>query len=182
MTEAEWSGCADPYAMLRFLKFNLGVRKVRLFAAACHRQQWGRRDEEVRAAVAEVERLADSRPAIEALGLPAAKADADAARYAARCALRATGADPAAQAALLRCIFGPLPFRAVRIDPAWRTAAVMALANGIYAEGRFEDMPILADALEESGCMGQDITQHLRQPGHVHVRGCWALDLLLEKR
>jgi hypothetical protein len=41
-------------------------------------------------------------------------------------------------------------------------------------------MPILADALEESGCDHTDILNHLRQPGE-HVRGCWVLDLLFSK-
>jgi hypothetical protein len=83
--------------------------------------------------------------------------------------------------ALLHDLFGPLPFRAVRIDPAWLTAAVMALAKSMVAEGRFEDMPILADALDEAGCTNQEILQHLSRPGHVHVRGCWLLDLILAK-
>jgi hypothetical protein len=38
-------------------------------------------------------------------------------------------------------------------------------------------MPILADALEESGCENTDILLHCRQPGE-HVRGCWVIDLL----
>jgi hypothetical protein len=39
---------------------------------------------------------------------------------------------------------------------------------------------VLADALEEAGCAHADILNHCRQPG-VHVRGCWALDLILGK-
>lgn len=85
----------------------------------------------------------------------------------------------------------------------WLTPAVLALARGIYEECRFEDMPILADALEEAGCDHEDILQHCRgqemrfirrnldyandyEFGPVwgpmrgpHVRGCWVLDLLL---
>jgi hypothetical protein len=38
----------------------------------------------------------------------------------------------------------------------------------------------LADALEEAGCADADILSHLRGPG-PHVRGCWAVDLLLGK-
>jgi hypothetical protein len=37
-------------------------------------------------------------------------------------------------------------------DPAWRTPTVMSIGQVIYDEHRFEDMPILADALEEAGC------------------------------
>jgi hypothetical protein len=39
---------------------------------------------------------------------------------------------------------------------------------------------VLSDALEEAGCDKEDILNHLRGPG-PHVRGCWALDLLLGK-
>jgi hypothetical protein len=38
-------------------------------------------------------------------------------------------------------------------------------------------LAILADALEEVGCIEHTLIDHLRSPG-VHVRGCWALDLV----
>jgi hypothetical protein len=41
-------------------------------------------------------------------------------------------------------------------------------------------LSILADALEEAGCTEADLLSHLRGSG-PHVRGCWALDLLLGK-
>jgi hypothetical protein len=79
----------------------------------------------------------------------------------------------------LRDIFGN-PFRPVALDPAWRTPAVTALAHGIYTDRRFDAMPILADALEEAGCTSEDILAHCRGDG-PHVRGCWAVDLILGK-
>jgi hypothetical protein len=81
------------------------------------------------------------------------------------------------QAAALRDIFRN-PFRE-RPDVAssWRAPAVVALAAGIYQEGRFEDLPILADALEQGGCTAADLLDHLRGTGR-HVRGCWVVDLL----
>jgi hypothetical protein len=85
------------------------------------------------------------------------------------------------QAALLRDVFGPLPFRQVRIDPSWRTPNVVALAATSYEERRFDDLPVLADALDEAGCDDPEILGHLRQPGPGHIRGCWALDLVLGK-
>jgi hypothetical protein len=85
-----------------------------------------------------------------------------------------------AQAALLRDIFGN-PFRPVAFDPAWRTIDVMLLAQGIYEERAFDRMPILADALQDAGCEHDDILGHLRDPHAAHVRGCWALDLVLGK-
>lgn len=81
-----------------------------------------------------------------------------------------------AQAHLLRDVVGN-PWRpwltkrdiapgAARMREGWldqlRTPAVLAVAQGIYDEGRFEEMPILADALEEAGCDNEDILWHLR--------------------
>jgi hypothetical protein len=50
----------------------------------------------------------------------------------------------------------------------------------IYDERAFNRMPILADALEEAGCTNKDILDHCRSGGE-HVRGCWAVDLILGK-
>src|SRR5262249_21437625 len=77
--------------------------------------------------------------------------------------LLARRAELAAQWRLLVEIFGegPLPV----LDPAWRTRGAVALAAAIYEERRFQDLPILADALEETGCDNQEILGHLRQPG-----------------
>jgi ferredoxin len=60
----------------------------------------------------------------------------------------------------------------------WNDSTVVKLATAIYDELRFQDMPILADALEESGCDNPDILNHCRQPGE-HVKGCWVVDLIL---
>jgi hypothetical protein len=38
----------------------------------------------------------------------------------------------------------------------------------------------LADALEDAGCTDPELLGHLRSPG-PHVRGCWAVDLVLGK-
>jgi hypothetical protein len=89
---------------------------------------------------------------------------------------------PQYQCQLLRDIFG-IPHRLMWIDPAWiaqANALVPGVARAAYDERRFEDLPILADALEESGCTDQDVLSHLRGNG-PHTRGCWALDFLLNK-
>ena len=83
------------------------------------------------------------------------------------------------QSKLIRHIFGN-PFRPVVFGPAWRTPSVLAVAQTIYAERRFGDLPILADALEEAGCNDPSILTHFRTGGE-HVRGCFALDLVLAK-
>jgi hypothetical protein len=72
------------------------------------------------------------------------------------------------------------PFRPVTLDRSWQTTTTMALAQAIYDERAFERLPVLADALEESGCTDAEILNHCRIPG-VHVRGCWVVDLVLEK-
>ena len=72
---------------------------------------------------------------------------------------------------LLREVIGN-PFRPLTLDPAWSTPAVVQLARSLYEEQRFEDMPVLADALEEAGCQDAAVLGHCRGPG-PHVRGCW---------
>jgi broad specificity phosphatase PhoE len=82
-------------------------------------------------------------------------------------------------AGLLRDLLGD-PFRPLPLDATWLTPVVRSVAKVAYDERRFEDLPVLADALEEAGCDNADILSHLRGPG-PHVRGCWAVDLLLGK-
>jgi hypothetical protein len=81
---------------------------------------------------------------------------------------------------ILREIFGN-PFRPLTFNAEWRTSDVLLLARGIYEERAFDRMPILADALQDAGCDNDDILSHLRDANATHVRGCWALDLVLEK-
>src|SRR5262249_43949108 len=89
-------------------------------------------------------------------------------------ALAAAGA---AQCDLLRELFNPLwqPVRRARAWLRWGEGAVPRLAQEVYDEGRFHEMPVLADALEDAGCDHAVVLRHCRQGGHV--RGCWALDL-----
>jgi hypothetical protein len=86
-------------------------------------------------------------------------------------------AEPAAQARLLRDIIGN-PFRPVAIDPAWLTPQVVAVARAVYKGRQWDELAVLADALQEAGCSSADLLAHLRSGGE-HVRGCWALDLIL---
>lgn len=81
------------------------------------------------------------------------------------------------QADHLRDIVGN-PFRPVSVDSSWLNSNVTALAQAIYDEHAYDRLPILADALEEAGCTNADILGHCRQPVE-HVRGCWALDLIV---
>jgi hypothetical protein len=95
-------------------------------------------------------------------------------------------AEAQVQFELLRDVFGN-PFQPVTVSPAWQTAEVVALAQAAY-EGRelpagtldLARLAVLADALEEAGCTDADVLGHLRGEG-PHVRGCWAVDLILGK-
>jgi hypothetical protein len=84
------------------------------------------------------------------------------------------------QAALMRCIFGN-PFQPVQFNPSCFTPSVRDVAQEIYDTRYSEDLPVLADALEEAGCDRAELLGHLRSGGG-HVRGCWALDVLLGKQ
>jgi hypothetical protein len=55
------------------------------------------------------------------------------------------------------------------------------MASRIYAEGAFDRLPILADALEETGCTDAELLGHLRGPG-PHTQGCWVVDVLLGRK
>jgi hypothetical protein len=67
------------------------------------------------------------------------------------------------------------------------TPTVRGLATACYEERELPSghldparLAVLADALEETGYADSAILGHLRGPG-PHVRGCWALDLVLSK-
>jgi hypothetical protein len=63
---------------------------------------------------------------------------------------------------------------------AWQQGTVGMLAREIGEARRFEDLPVLADALEDAGCTDGSLLAHLRGPG-PHVPGCWGLDAVLAK-
>jgi hypothetical protein len=86
------------------------------------------------------------------------------------------GAERRVQCAIIRDVFFP----GVQIEPFWRTEVVAALAKAIYDDRRFEEMPVLADALDDAACSNAELLQHLRGP-QVHCRGCWALNAILQK-
>jgi len=90
------------------------------------------------------------------------------------------------QAMFLRDIFGN-PFRPITIDRTWLTPTVMSLATAAYTarelpSGHLDPnrLAVLADALEEVGCVNAEILSHFRNSS-PHVRGCRPLDLILAK-
>jgi hypothetical protein len=93
-------------------------------------------------------------------------------------------AERAVQAHLLRCVIGnpfhPRPGAHTSLLE-WQDGIVRRLAQAVYNDRDFGRMPILGDAVEEAGCTDADILSHLRSPS-PHVRGCWVLDLILDKK
>ena len=208
MTEAEWMACQNPQEMLDFLRGKVSDRKLWLVACGYCRSIWHLlHDPRSQRAVEAAERAAEghiTRAELEQISEAAIQAwreHFDVGSAAASQTSFVRGLDHrtwlewiasntantvesngrrngrAPQVYLLRDIFGN-PFRPVAIDPAWKMPAVVQLARSLYEERRFEDMPVLADALEEAGCQDAAVLGHCRGPG-PHIRGCWVLDLLM---
>jgi hypothetical protein len=139
---------------------------------------------------ADAARTAAATAAVEATRSDAGYGAMFAARSAATARARNNGeqltAEEKVQLDLLVDIHGN-PLRPVVLQPGWRTDQVVSLARSAYAEralpgGELDvaHLAVLADALVDAGCDNWDILSHLREPG-PHVRGCWVVDLLLEK-
>jgi hypothetical protein len=176
--------------MLRFLgdrTDRASDRRLLLFAVACGRRVWASIGEPGRRRIEFLERYVEgkvTRKELTARGRilqdpwgVASRAAANA--ISVRRDVAAWEVENQSVAALLRDIFGN-PFRPVTVQPSWLTGDVVTLAQGFYQERHFEAIPILADALEESGCTNPDILAHCRFGGH-HVRGCWVVDMILGK-
>lgn len=206
MTEEEWLACSDPEPMLRFLRGKASDRKARLFAVSCCRKIWEEMEETFRAAVEVAEQLADGRVGNRQLreireqcktcwGSTFERVSRKStACYSGTLVTRSNAWTAAASVNGItsskefaaqnvhefRCIFGN-PFRPIIIDPRWLTSTVVDLATAIYNEKAFDRIPIMADALMDAGCDNEEIIAHCRVEGQ-HVRGCWAVDLILGKK
>jgi hypothetical protein len=69
----------------------------------------------------------------------------------------------------------------VTFDSRWHTRdaeQILSVAGSIADERRYNDLPVLADALEDAGCREPEILMHLRG-GARHAKACWVLDLIL---
>jgi hypothetical protein len=210
MTEAEWLTSDDPQSMLWSLQGRASERKLRLFAAACCRKVAHMLTAEGQEGIELAERVAEGMASsaerkkgraktlqtnwlmddafISRRG-PAKAAVCDAlarrAYEAARGAACRTSRMAQGQCHLLRDVFHP--YRPVGARLSWMTPTVTSLAQAAYDEralpaGSLESqrLAVLADALEEGGYADIELLGHLRSPG-PHVRGCWALDLVLGK-
>ena len=209
MTEPEWLECTDQQTMHDFLRYKGSDRKLRLFACACCRNIWHLLPERSRRAVEVAERFADGVATEEELELskaflgfpnPAAYAAfkvgagwppfaaTQAPTWVAGVAVLAVegtieqAAERLWQSEAFRDIMGN-PFRPVTLNTTWLTwndGTVRKIAQAIYDECAFHRMPILGDALTDASCDNADIMSHCRSDG-PHVRGCWVVDLLLDK-
>lgn len=95
----------------------------------------------------------------------------------------ALGFNPAADAKnlanILRCIVN-LSLPTPNSQASWITQDCIDFAKAIYISNSFENMHVLSDLLEDAGCDDLSILEHCRNC-HVHLRGCWVLDLVLGK-
>lgn len=209
MKEADWLSSMDPDQLLDFLHGKVSDRKLRLFACAATRRFLHWLDtEHDRRAIDIAEQMADGTVPQQEYGDAHIRGfdhdlgsdDAYYSAIGAVCIAEVRAAEDLGDGlpsevyresearerevlcALLRDIVGN-PFRPNRVDHRWLTwngGAVVKLAATIYDERIFNRLPVLADALEAAGCTDERLLPHCRLPGE-HVRGCWAIDLLLGK-
>lgn len=240
MTESEWLVSEDPQAMLTALlptrsgdmspiqyeggRGGISDRKLGLFACGCWRASKCRSAAMANSGGRTELRYADMEndtalPDQDYLALAQVWVKPDDSGFPQH------GPVQAVKAAILRDIVGN-PWRLVEIPCDWKTRltdgsiayhgalwltpTVLGMAQTVYDECRFEDLSIMADALEDTGCDEVEILQHCRgkekcpnafKP-HLqrscdicgsgiihdwiplrgqHVRGCWVLDLFLGK-
>lgn len=195
MTEQDWLTATDPLPLLAHLQGRASDRKFRLFLAFGARAVRTEMQYHGPADVADLqERFADGLvterevkefyrakeviPLDMDVPLTPAWQSARSGAYEYRFWLTERGTTAVPYLCnVVRCIFGN-PFRLPSLGPAGRTPTVVALATAIYADRSFDDLPVLADALEEAGSTDAILLQHLRGGG-PHVRGGFALDLVL---
>jgi hypothetical protein len=170
VTEAEWLAATESVPMLAYLRAigRATQHKLRLYNVAAFQEGWP-------VYKAALEHTSDRATAVGGRLVtywPPAFPDQT-----------ALHASRQVRASVLRDVFGN-PFRPPRpVDPAWLTfngGAARSLAQSVHDSGRLDRLPLLADALEDAGCADADLLGHLRSPG-PHVRGCWAVDLVLGK-
>jgi hypothetical protein len=185
MTEGEWLTATDPVALWAEAKRRkVGLRKLRLCVVAYCEVVRAHTTGGAHVSVAALLHVADGagssadHEALKPCG-PLKEWPGWAVGIARH---HSTAPDPLVAAMVARAhdVFGN-PFRRAKFPPAWRTDTAVALAKQMYATQEFSAMPILADALQDAGCDNDDVLTHCRDPQRVHVRGCWVVDLVLER-
>jgi hypothetical protein len=200
MTEEEWLSSTDSAEMLTWLTGKATGRKLRLLACAACRESIAASTHPVHDEILVIaERFADGDATEQErqvafattirnelfpgeghfalLGFAVGDSSDEIGTHLRRLMM---GSPPAeATPSMIRELFAN-PFHPATFDPQWRTATVIAIARGMYEAGDFSAMLILADALEDAGCMDTVTLEHCRG-GSTHVRGCWVVDRILGK-
>src|SRR5262249_42870978 len=169
---------------------HLGGRKLRLYACACVRRSWiNPPDKWSKRAIEIAEREADGQASVREMAAAlnssglcttaAACVVGQSALFAAYHAGDYANLPVPEQAALVKDVLGN-PFAPVTFDSAWRTPEAVQLASKLYDADAFDRLPKLADALAAAGCADDAILEHCRS-SRPHVRGCWVVDLVLQK-
>jgi hypothetical protein len=185
LDEAAYLASCEPRRLVSFLRvspFPWSIRRVALFGCACLRLVWDRLSPKLRHSVVEAEELADGKKSNTRQATSLSLTD-ERAWTAWEGVPQFGGPLPVCPGQLVHDIFGN-PFRPVAIEPEWLTrldGTVVRLARDIYDAHRFEEMPVLGDALEDAGCGDEGILAHCRGPG-PHACGCWLVDGLLGLR
>jgi len=192
LTEAEWLTGDRPPRMIERLPPSTSERKYRLFVCAYLRRTISLpTSEPAWRSVDVAERWADgaaTKQDVRAFRVAEPRSWTALTPRASQAALVCADStqDRAMTSGLIREVFGN-PFCPVSRHPHWLTPTVASLAQAAYAErvmpsGALEAdrLTVLADALEDAGCSDEAILEHLRSAG-PHVRGCWALDLVLDR-
>jgi hypothetical protein len=190
MTEADWLAATDPTPLLEALLAagEMGTRRLNLYVLACARALGPPYPGDLTPAL-----LEEQEHRLDHLDALPVWRGGSAAGHLQRLMIGMRGLLPLyqavlapsaearpRQAALVRDIFRNPARAAPLVRAAWRTEEVVSEAAAIYADRAFERLPQLADTLEKAGCADGELLGHLRSPG-PHVRGCWAVDLLVGK-
>ena len=203
MTEEEWLESNDPHLVLREVKASQFERKARLISVAFARRVLAiRKDPLFYRALEIAERHADGEAEEYEVSEANSHIDPITGRHdpilnyvfkpiplwtSRHAILKIVGGvdvrlrEQAAHCQLVRDIYG-IPFRTITLDSSWLTSTVIALARQMYISRDFSAIPILADALQDAGCENATVLDHCRDAKGVHVRGCWVVDLLLDKK
>lgn len=197
-TEEDWLTSEDEYLLLQYARRQVSDRKLWLFCYACCRRVLERLGQAVDLAERHPDDPASRRKASQAsyhaddlrrfvngthqeeVIMERLTAESIAGALWGPSYRSIDTDETAAQRDLLRDVVGN-PFRPVTIPAAvlaWDDGTIPKLAQAIFEGRTFGEAAVLADALEEAGCGDEAILSHLRGAG-PHVRGCWAIDLIL---
>lgn len=207
MTPQEWIDCNDPVKMIGLIANERAVRKLRLKTGVLPESSMVYLSREV---TDRKLRLFTRELLLDRSGTDVMQRTDKAIDVATE--LAASVSNPRYAANLLREIFGiPFPGRmpawedGVLYDVsyfdgtrriwedmtqilAWNSGAIPKMAQAIFDDNAFGDLPILADLMEEAGRLPAcRFVEHFRSDIEYfrtetrHCRGCWATDLLLNK-